>query len=205
MMTHDSWHEPSIPWSLTVLTHWCTVELYQFSMVEIFHQCIKTNCFCFLENNLVFTTRDLIISNLLLFDWIIVMIPSVISTVKRDSQKSTRARVYTLPINSWGSLHIFYYIDMISHGSVSVYQAGGPSSLSARSACVRKVEFYHCAIDLHPPLPTTGSKKAVHVLLCLCNNACKRSLAICRKSRALCLVSRLLSVPIWPACVKQGR
>ena len=38
-------------------------------------------------------------------------------------------------------------------------------------------------------------KKAVHVLLCLCNNACKRSLAICRKSRALCPVSRLLSVP----------
>ena len=30
----------------------------------------------------------------------------------------------------------------------------------------------------------------------LCNNACKRSLAICRKSRALCPVSRLLSVPI---------
>ena len=48
-------------------------------------------------------------------------------------------------------------------------------------------------------------KKAVHVLLCLCNNACKRSLAICRKSRALCPVSRLLSVPMWPACVKQGR
>ena len=65
-----------------------------------------------------------------------------------------------------------------------------------RSACIRKVEFYHCAIDLLPPVPTTGSKKAVHVLLCLCNNACKRSLAICRKSRALCPVSRLLSVPI---------
>ena len=39
-------------------------------------------------------------------------------------------------------------------------------------------------------------KKAVHVLLCLCNNACKRSLAICRKGRALCPVSRRLSVPI---------
>ena len=39
-------------------------------------------------------------------------------------------------------------------------------------------------------------KKAVHVLLCLCNNACKRSLAICRKSKAMCPVSRLLSVPI---------
>ena len=66
--------------------------------------------------------------------------------------------------------------------SVSVYQAGGLGSLPSRSACHRKVEFYHT--------------KAVHVLLCLCNNACKRSLAICRKSRALCPVSRLLSVPI---------
>ena len=55
------------------------------------------------------------------------------------------------------------------------------------------------------PVVGTGSKKAVHVLLCLCNNACKRSLAICRKSRALCPVSRPLSIPIWPACVKQGR
>ena len=41
--------------------------------------------------------------------------------------------------------------------------------------------------------------------LCLCNDACKRSLAICCKSRASCPVSRLLSVPIWPACAKQGR
>ena len=39
----------------------------------------------------------------------------------------------------------------------------------------------------------------------VCNNAYKRSLAICRKSRASCPVSRLLSVPIWPACAKQGR
>ena len=80
--------------------------------------------------------------------------------------------------------------------SISVYQAGGPGSLPARSACIRKVEFFHCAIDSFPPVPTTGSKKADHVLLCLCSNACKRSLAICRKSRALCPVSRLLSVPI---------
>ena len=80
--------------------------------------------------------------------------------------------------------------------SVSVYQAGSPGSLPARSACHRKVEFYHCVIDSLPPVPMTGKKKAVHVLLCLCNNACKRSLAICSKSRALCPVSRLLSVPI---------
>ena len=52
---------------------------------------------------------------------------------------------------------------------------------------------------------TTGSTKAVHVLSCLCDNACKRSLVICHKSRASCPVGRLLSVPIWPACAKQGR
>ena len=33
---------------------------------------------------------------------------------------------------------------------------------------------------------TTGSQEAVHVLSCLCDNACKRSLAIWRKSMALC-------------------
>ena len=60
----------------------------------------------------------------------------------------------------------------------------------------RKVELYYFVIDSLPPVPMTGSKKAVHVLLCLCNNACKRSLAICRKSRAFCPVSRPLSVPI---------
>ena len=65
-------------------------------------------------------------------------------------------------------------------------------------------ELYHFVIDSLPPVPTTGSKKAVYVLLCLCNNACKRSLAICHKSRALCPVSRFLSVPIWPACAEQG-
>ena len=80
--------------------------------------------------------------------------------------------------------------------SVFVYEAGGPGSLPAQSACHRKVRFYHCVIDSLPPVLTTGSKKAVHVLLCLCNNACKRSLAIFRKSSALCPVSRLLSVPI---------
>ena len=48
-------------------------------------------------------------------------------------------------------------------------------------------------------------KKAVHVSFCLCNDACKRSLAICRKGRALGPVSRPLSVPIWPAFAKQGR
>ena len=43
---------------------------------------------------------------------------------------------------------------------------------------------------------------AICVLSCLCDNACKRSLAICRKNRASCPVSRLLSVPIWPTCAE---
>ena len=67
------------------------------------------------------------------------------------------------------------------------------------------MEFYQGAIDLFPPVPTTGSTKAVHVLSCLCDNVFKRSLAICSKSRASCPISRLLSVPIWPACAEQGR
>ena len=65
--------------------------------------------------------------------------------------------------------------------SVSVCQAGHPGSSLARSICFRKVEFYQHVIDLSPPVLTTGSTKAVHLLSCLCNNACKRSLAICRK------------------------
>ena len=77
----------------------------------------------------------------------------------------------------------------------SVCQADNPGSRPPRSAYHRRVRFYHCVIHSFPPVPTTGSKKAVHVL-CLCNNACKRSLAICRKSRASCPVSWLLSVPI---------
>ena len=89
--------------------------------------------------------------------------------------------------------------------SVSVCQAGRPGSRPARSACFKEVEFYQGAIDMFPPVLTTGSTKAVHVLSCLCDNACKRSLAICHKRRALCPVSRFLSVPIWPACAKQGR
>ena len=56
--------------------------------------------------------------------------------------------------------------------SISVYQAGDLGSHPAQSACHRKVEFYHCVVDSLPPVLTTASKKAVHVLLCLCNNAC---------------------------------
>ena len=89
-------------------------------------------------------------------------------------------------------------------GSISVCHAVHPGLRPAQSACFRKVELYHCVVDSFPPVPTTGSKKAVYVSLCLCNDACKRSLAICRKSRASCPINRLLSVPIWPACAKQG-
>ena len=43
---------------------------------------------------------------------------------------------------------------------------------------------------------TTGSPKTDYVLSCLCDNACKGSVAICCKRRASCPVSRLLSSPI---------
>ena len=69
----------------------------------------------------------------------------------------------------------------------------------------RKVEIYQHVINLFPPVLTTGSTKVVNMLSCLCDNACKRSLAVCHQSRESCPVSRLLSVPIWPACIKQGR
>ena len=72
-------------------------------------------------------------------------------------------------------------------GSVSVCHVVLPGSLLVRSACFRKVVCCHSAIDSFPPVPMTGlTKKVVYVSLCLCNDACKRSLAICRKSRASC-------------------
>ena len=94
--------------------------------------------------------------------------------------------------------------------SVSVCQAGRPGSSPAWSTCFRKVEFHQGAIDLFPLVLTTGATETIHVFLCLCDNACKRSLAIklylCVVSVGhSCPVSRLLSVPIWPACAKQGR
>ena len=42
--------------------------------------------------------------------------------------------------------------------SVSLCQAGGPGSCTTRSACHRKVRFYHFVIHSFPPVPTTGSK-----------------------------------------------
>ena len=88
---------------------------------------------------------------------------------------------------------------------VSVCQAGHPGSSPARSACFRKVGFYQNVIILSPPVPMTSSAKAVYVLSCLCDIACKRPLAVCPKSRALCPVGRLLSVPNKAACAEQGR
>ena len=78
--------------------------------------------------------------------------------------------------------------------SVSVCQVGHPGSNPVCSARFRRVRFYQNDINLSPPVQTTGSPKAVHVLSCLCDNACKGSLAICHKSRASCPISRLLSV-----------
>ena len=47
-------------------------------------------------------------------------------------------------------------------------------------------------------------QRACHVLLCLCNNVCKRSLAIHRKCRTSCHLSRLLSIPVQLACAERG-
>ena len=71
--------------------------------------------------------------------------------------------------------------------SVFVCHAGRPGSRPVQSVCFRKVKCFQNVINFSPPVPTTGSQKAVHVLSCLCDNACKRSLSICQKSRALCM------------------
>ena len=63
--------------------------------------------------------------------------------------------------------------------------------------CLSLYFFYQNVMNLYPPVPTIGSPRAVYVSLCLCDNACKRSLAICHKSRKSCPISRLLSVPIY--------
>ena len=88
--------------------------------------------------------------------------------------------------------------------SVFICHGDHPGSKPVQSVCFRKVESYQNVIIFSPPVLMTGSPKAVHVLSCLCNHACERSLAICHKSRASCPVSRLLSVPMWPACAEQG-
>ena len=89
-------------------------------------------------------------------------------------------------------------------GSVSVCHAVRPGSRPVRSVSERWNSITELLTRSHQ-CRRLVQKKAVHVSLCLCNDACKRSLAICCKSRASCPISRLLSVPIWPACAKQGR
>ena len=103
---------------------------------------------------------------------------------------------------------------MYSHGGGAytlpffIWSENGPSSLAACVNCFSAVsQNLHCCqwlVASHTRVSWIGSPKAVRVLLCVCDNACKRSLAIFCKSRALCPVSRLLSVPIWPACAEQG-
>ena len=76
--------------------------------------------------------------------------------------------------------------------SISVCHAGCQGSSRVRSVCFRKVEIYQHAIDLCRWLV---QQRLCHVLSCLCDNAFKRSIAVCRKSRVSCPISRPLSVP----------
>ena len=73
--------------------------------------------------------------------------------------------------------------------SIPFYNSlGNCVSLTCSRQCCRLVEQRPC-----------------HVLSCLCDNVCKRSLAICHKRRALCPVCKSLSVPIQSAGAEQGR
>ena len=64
--------------------------------------------------------------------------------------------------NGKDSKHIMCtFCPFLVSSSVSVYEAGDPGLCPARSACHRKVEFYHCVIDSFPPVPTTGSTKTM--------------------------------------------
>ena len=84
--------------------------------------------------------------------------------------------------------------------SVSVCQARFPGSSPVQFVCFRKVEFHQHAIDLSHQCCRLVKQRLCPVLSCLCDNVCKRSLAICRKSGASCPISSLLSaLPIWPA------
>ena len=83
--------------------------------------------------------------------------------------------------------------------SVFACEADRPGSSPARSVFISQTRG-----DL-PACYKLVPTKMVHVLSCLCDNACKRYLDICRKNTALCPVSRLLSIRLWPACAKQGR
>ena len=73
--------------------------------------------------------------------------------------------------------------------SVSVSQGGCPGSNAGTVLLFQKGGILPECYELSPPVPMTGSQKAIHVLSCLCDNACKGSLAIICKSRASCPVA----------------
>ena len=73
---------------------------------------------------------------------------------------------YKLRADGGGHVGVFR-LKVNGGGEIAQCQAGRPGSHPALSACFRKVEFYQGAIDLFPPVLTSGSPKAVHVLSCL--------------------------------------
>ena len=83
---------------------------------------------------------------------------------------------------------------ILSGGAGIAYWLASPSvkrAIQDRSGMIRlfqKGGMLSECYQLSPPVLMTGSPKAVHVLSSLCDNASKRSLAICRK--------RYVSVPI---------
>ena len=60
-------------------------------------------------------------------------------------------------------------------------------------------------VTLPPPFRAPSYLSSCHVLSCLCDNICRRFLAICRRIRTSCLISRLRSAPIQPACAAGER
>ena len=96
----------------------------------------------------------------------------------------------------------------VIYGSVYHLMGGGEIAQSLASLFVKRAAQVRSRLD---PLVTerwnsitvlfTRShrrlvKKRQSMCYYVCNNACKRSLAVCRESRASCPVNRLLSVPI---------
>ena len=88
-----------------------------------------------------------------------------------------------------------FSVIMIIQTLILPTKAGCPYSNPARYVCHRKVEIYQHVINLFLPVLMTGSTKVVHVLSCLCGDACKRPLAIYHKSGAFYSVNRLLPEP----------
>ena len=140
---------------------------------------------------------ELIGSNVIFITWISLEESSLISTLP-----SLPACLHILQRywNIWGQVYIMYLANagggwgnsiMVS---VSVCQSGHPGSSPVGSVCFKKVELYQHAIDLSHQCCWLVQQRLFHVLLCLCDDECKKSLAICRKCRASCPVSRLLSV-----------